>query len=320
MRSVIEAAGNPSLNVNRFILHWWLSQEPYVAERKLFRTIKSKVRTKPQARARLSSLREDVDYYRYALDPGSRQWQIEESDARLSLEALTIFRILQPAPLLLSLMRARLGTEPRLGAKVLTTTLQTIERYHFQFTVISQLSSSGGVSEMYAKAARDLTNAGSPQQRANVLKEFRQKLIDRAPSREQFVTDFSNRFTLTDSITRDSRLVRYVLRTILRSQHPETNLEYLTVEHIMSQSEVGMNGITVDVVGSIGNLILVSNDVNQRLGNKPFTGKKAVLSKEGSPFDVGGVLDCTTWGTAEINRRATMLGELAYDTIWKLPV
>jgi hypothetical protein len=173
---------------------------------------------------------------------------------------------------------------------------------------------------MYAKAARDLFDAGSSQQRANVLKDFRQKLIDRAPNRDQFVTDFSNRFTLTDSLTRDGRLVRYVLRTILRNQHPETNLEYLTVEHIMSQSAIGSNGIGANIVGSIGNLILVNNEVNIRLGNKPFQSKRSILSKEGLPFDIGGVLNCSSWGPAEISSRATMLGELAYDTVWKLPV
>jgi Protein of unknown function DUF262/Protein of unknown function (DUF1524) len=319
MRGVIEDAGSPSLNVNRFILHWWISQEPYIAERKLFRAIKGEVRTRPQARTRLNSLREDVDFYRYALDPDSRQWPIEEAEARLSLEALAVFRILQPAPLLLSLIRARLGSELRLGTKPLITTLQTIERYHFQYTVISQLSSSGGVSEMYAKAARDLYHSRSSQQRANVLKEFRQKLIDRAPEREQFVVDFSNRFVLTDSVTRDSKLVRYVLCTILRHQHPETNLDYLTVEHILPQSAIGYEGIDESVVGSIGNLLLVNNDVNRRLGSKPFSSKLAVLSSEGLPFDIGGVLDRSSWGPSEINRRAKMLGELAYGVVWKLP-
>jgi hypothetical protein len=217
-------------------------------------------------------------------------------------------------------MRARFGPDPRLAIKHLASTLQSIEHYHFQYTMVSQLSSSGGVSEMYAKAARDLFDAGSPQQRANVLKEFRQKLVDRAPSRDQFVTDFSNRFTLTDNLTRDSRLVRYVLKTILRNLHPETSLEYLTVEHIMPQSEIGTNGIGASTVGSIGNLLLVNSDVNGRLGNKSFSAKLPVLSKEGLPFDIGGVLNNTSWSPAEIDIRAKMLGELAYDRMWKLPV
>jgi hypothetical protein len=320
MRDAIESTGNSSLNVNRFILHWWLSQEPYVAERKLFRAIKGKVMTESEAKVRLKSLRDDVDYYRYALDPESWDWPIEESEIRDSLRALAAFRIFQPTPLLLSLMRARSGPEPRLSVKPLASTLQTIERYHFQYTMISRLNSSGGLSEMYAKAARDLFHAEGPQQRADVLREFRLKLVARTPSRDQFIIDFTNRFTLTSSLTRDSKLVKYVLQTILHNQHPETNLEYLTVEHIMPQSEIGANGIGMSTVGSIGNLLMVGKDVNGRLGNKPFSSKLAVLSNEGIPYDIGGVLDRTSWGYSEINRRARMLGILAYDKIWRLPV
>jgi hypothetical protein len=50
----------------------------------------------------LKSLRDDVDYYRYALDTDGRQWQIEEAEVRNSLDALAVFRILQPAPIVLS--------------------------------------------------------------------------------------------------------------------------------------------------------------------------------------------------------------------------
>ena len=82
MRAVIEAVGNPTLDVNRFILHWWLSQEEYVAQKKLFRAIKQKVRTKTQAQARLDSLSADVVQYRNALNPSSRTWSIDEVKVR----------------------------------------------------------------------------------------------------------------------------------------------------------------------------------------------------------------------------------------------
>jgi hypothetical protein len=322
MRTVIEGTNNTLLDVNRFILHWWLSQEPYVAQKKLFRAIKAEIRTRAQARERLDSLRSDVIHYRSALDPSSHRWGPEEAKARRSLEALAEFRISQPAPLLLSLMRARYGlNSTKLNVRTFTSTLQTIERYHFQFTMVSQLSSSGGVSEMYAKAARDLFGARSPQAQADVLKDIRQKLVDRAPTRDQFVNDFVNRFVLTDTLTRDSRLVRYVLRTILRLLHPDTNLEDLTVEHILPQDAIGQSGINETLVGSIGNLILVSDAVNTRLGNKPFVDKLLILQTEGAAYDLGGVFDGPTeWGESEILARAKLLAELAYDTVWCLPV
>jgi len=320
MRSFIEGVGSPALDVNRFILHWWLSREDYVAQRKLFRAIKSKVRTRPQAETTLDSLCDDVLYYRYALDPSSRNWGIEEAEVRRSLEALVEFRIIQPAPVLLSLLRARFDDSVRLKASPLIATLQTIERYHFQYTIVSQLSSSGGVSEMYAKAARELYAAKTADKRAGLLKEFRAKLVERRPSREQFVEDFSTRFMLTDISTRDSKLVRYALRTFLRKLKPGTNLEDLTIEHIMSQDHIGVAGVTKQHVGSIGNLLLVSEELNGKLANKDFSAKRELLKSNGQPYDIGGVIDKTEWGPDQIADRAKMLGKLAYDDLWRLPV
>ncbi|MGO9159965.1 MAG: DUF262 domain-containing protein [Streptosporangiaceae bacterium] len=320
MRSFIEGVGSPSLDVNRFILHWWLSREDYVAQRKLFRVIKSKVRTRPQASATLDSLCDDVAYYRYALDPSSRNWNIEEADIKRSLEALAEFRIIQPAPLLLALLRARFDNNVKLKAPQLISTLQTIERYHFQYTIVSQLSSSGGVSEMYAKAARELYAAQSADKRAVLLKDFRAKLVERRPSREQFVEDFASRFMLTNVSTRDGKLVRYVLRTFLRKLRPGTSLEDLTIEHVMPQEQIGVGGVTEGQVGSIGNLLLISQELNTKLDNKSFLAKREILESDGQPYDIGGIIDKAKWGSEQIEGRARMLGQLAYDDLWKLPV
>ena len=321
MRGVIEAVGSPMLDVNRFILHWWLSQEDYVAQKKLFRAIKQKVSTKPQAQARLNSLCADVVQYRNALNPSSRTWVLAETNVQRSLEALAEFRVIQPAPLLLSLMRARYGDVAQpLKMSTLIATLQTIERYHFQYTVVSQLGSSGGVSEMYAKAARELYKAATPEKRSAVLKDIREKLVDRCPNRDQFVNDFMTRFLFTSQSTRDARLVRYTLRTLLRTLKPGTSLEDLTIEHILPQDQIGVNGIKAATVGSIGNLMLVSNVLNGKLANKPFTDKRTILAGEGAPYDLGDVVANTSWGPSEIEARAMKLAEVAYDTVWKLPV
>jgi hypothetical protein len=320
MRAVVESTSSPTLDVNRFILHWWLSREEYVAQRKLFRAMKNEIKTRPQARFALNDLGRDVTFYRNALDPNSRNWPIEEARIKRSLEALAEFRILQPAPLLLSIMRARYGTEAALRTGPMSDTLQTIERYHFQYTVVSQLSSSGGVSEMYAKAARELYRAKDSNERARVLREIRHKLVERAPTRDQFIEDFANRFLLTDEYTRDSKLVRYVLRSFLRELQPSTTLEDLTVEHVLPQDQIGKNRVDALAVGSIGNLLLVSSDVNSDLDNKPFEAKKRILANQGKPYDIGGILDKVGWGPREVELRVEYLARKAYDSVWKLPV
>lgn len=152
------------------------------------------------------------------------------------------------------------------------------------------------------------------------MKDIREKLVDRCPSRDQFMNDFTTRFLFTSQSTRDARLVRYTLRTFLRTLKPGTSLEDLTIEHILPQDQIGVTGIKAATVGSIGNLLLVSNALNGKLANKPFTDKRTILAGEGAPYDTGEVAANTNWGPAEIEARAMKLAEFAYDTVWKLPV
>ncbi|WP_353115917.1 DUF262 domain-containing HNH endonuclease family protein [Microbacterium sp.] len=319
MRNELEANDTRRrIDPNRFILHWWLSQEDYVAERKLFPAIKKSVKSKPLARTQLSSLAKDAPLYRAILEPSSRSWAMEEDDVRRSLDALSIFGIVQPAPLLLSLLRAR-ESSPRLKIAPLKKTLQAIERFHFQHTIVSQLRSSGGVSEMYAKAARELFHAGDDQQqRGQVLTDIRSKLFDRRPDREQFILSFEERFFFTNDHSRDSKLVRYVLESFLRHAQPSTGTEFLTIEHILPQKEL-KQGVAFEAVAGIGNLLLVSEKLNTKLDDKDFAAKKHILASEGISYDIGGVLDKDVWGQAEVSQRARILAERAYDEVWKLP-
>ncbi|MCV7120525.1 DUF262 domain-containing protein [Mycobacterium nebraskense] len=289
MRNELEGSDTRKrIDPNRFMLHWWLSQEEYVAERKLFPAIKKKVATKSAAKTRLESLARDAPLYRAATEPASRIWPIEEEQARRSLAALAIFGVVQPAPLLLSLIRAR-EAPTKLNAAQFRSTLTVIERFHFQHTVVSQLRSSGGVSEMYAKAARELCAASDNQQkRADVLKDIRKKLIDRRPDRDQFILAFQERFYFTNEFTRDSKLVRYVLESFLRVAHPSTSTQNLTIEHVLPQKEL-VSGGSLQVVGAIGNLLLVNEDLNSKLDDADFSAKKAILQGEGAHYDIGGI-------------------------------
>lgn len=320
MRNALESSETKArINPNRFILHWWLSQEEYVAERKLFLAVKKKVKSRQNANSRLDSLARDARYYRAAVEPQSRKWPHEERFAERSLAALAEFGIVQPAPLLLSLIRAR-NSQPKLKASHFNKTIQTVERFHFQHTVVSQLRSSGGVSEMYAKAARELTRAGDERsRRAEVLGDIQRKLHERQPDREQFILAFVERFYFTNEYTKDSRLVRYVLRSFLQDSQPSTGTDNLTIEHIMPQSRIRA-GESREVVGSIGNLLLVSEEVNGKLGEKSFAEKRNILSVDGLNYDVGGVLDRESWDHDAISDRTRMLAERAYDRVWRLPL
>lgn len=315
MRRRLDEA-NPPIDTDRYIQHWWLSSEDYIAQRKLFKAIRTKVRTEDQAKERLDSICADAPLYRLIWEPGSGLWAPEALALHNALVALRVFGVTQPAPLLLAALRARRDG----GAKLpqLKPTFQAVERFHFQVNTIAAQSSSGGISAMYARHARALTRASSSQDKAKVLATFRAGLAKSAAERDVFLAAFPERLVLTDALTRDKRLVRYVLKTMhesCRAHRPARP----TVEHLLSQDQIS-GAISADVVGQIGNLLWVDEGLNAKLANKTFDEKKKILAKEKASYDFEDILDEKEWGEKQITARGQRLAAKAYDDVWKLPV
>lgn len=308
LRVLLDDAG---VNANAFILHWWLSQEDYVAQRRLFQAIKKRVRT--DAEARLKSLEEDAPRYRTMQHPETAHWTNEALPIRDALEALKIFRMTQPAPLLLALLRARDQGIPKL--KQIAETFKFVESFHFQFTAIAARSSSGGISERYAKYARLVTAAADANERARVLREFRAVHAHSAPDAASVKSDFMD-LIFTDDITKDRRLIEYALGRL--HQHSSRLVPRApSIEHLLPQDQIG--AVAEKIVGNIGNLLWVDENLNGQLANKSFADKQAILRRHASNYDVADVLAATSWGQPEIEARAKRLADLAVDVVWKLP-
>lgn len=304
------------IDFNRYVQHWWLSQERYVAQRKLFPEIKKKVTNRDQAQSRLNDLEADAPWYRLIYEPYSRRWGPEESEIPRALEALRVFGVSQPAPVILAILRAR--RDATVPLKHVVASLQTIERFHFLFTAIAQQSSSGGVSEMYAKYARELSAAASRNERIAVLTKLRAALVQRVPDRDVFLSRFVERLILTDEYTREKKLVQYVLGRIAHYDRPGLIVDRPTVEHLLPQDQIGNVGL--EVVGSIGNLVWLPDDLNRRLRNRGFAEKKRLLAQDGGDYGIAAVLQASQWDAAAIRSRAEHLAERAFDQVWHLPV
>jgi hypothetical protein len=309
-------AAEQGADINRFILHWWLSQQPYVAERKVFKEIKRKIK-RPQVEDTFDAFEEDADRYLTIIQPGRVHWTIERLPLRDSLLALRIMRLAQPLPMVLSLLRAY--DAKRLTPKQVVQTLAVIERYHFQVTAISARSSSGGVSEMYATHARRLTEATTPATRRACIDQLAEKLRARKPDRDDFLESFESRLVFTDDHARDKQLVQYVLQRIHRHERPAPPVDFsrFTIEHVLPQSTITTEQ-DVPVVGGIGNLLLLHEDLNAKLDNKTFVQKKKILAPHRKSYEIEDVLSSTNWAADEIAARTRRLGGLAYDAVWAL--
>ncbi|WP_419838816.1 DUF262 domain-containing protein [Candidatus Poriferisodalis sp.] len=80
--------GEPSSrDLNRFILHWWLSRAPYVAERKVFKQMKTQM-DRSDVASEFDLFEKDAALYRTVVDPDSTIWPIERHEIRDALRGL----------------------------------------------------------------------------------------------------------------------------------------------------------------------------------------------------------------------------------------
>ena len=174
---------------------------------------------------------------------------------------------------------------------------------------------------MYAKAARDHHAASnSPGEQAAVLRAITNKLIERAPSRDQFMLAFENRFVYTKRNNSDKRIIQYTLERLTKTQHGGFKIDGPSIEHLLPQSAAKEDPDLEMTVGSIGNLLLVNNRINGRdLANKPYSEKRQIIKDRSPMSDTAGALSNETWDESDIMRRTQTIGALAFDEIWRMP-
>lgn len=295
---------------NHLIYHSWLSRYPYVAQKKVFSTIKKKV-TPDQVRDYWSGLKCDAVTFARIRSTARSSWGKQELRAMASLQALITFDVSQPMPLIISLVRAY--EQHKIKLKALKTALRMIECFHFKYTAIAGISSSGGVSLRYAALARQVDQATNEKEMQDALSELRTKLADSTPSEETFIPPFME-LAYGRSLRDDELLVRYVLAEIDYAQRKDDGIDYSvwTVEHIAPQSNSSCNQRY-----TIGNLLLVSPDTNTKLDRLDLTAKLELLRSRGYPIDAA-LASANEWGDPQIDERSKFLGRFAYQQVWTI--
>jgi hypothetical protein len=164
---------------------------------------------------------------------------------------------------------------------------------------------------MYAAAGRDLSNESNEQKLAKHLQDFKAKLKNRLPDKTAFEAGFLQlRYSQFDS--RDRPLIRYILGKIDAHLRKDATVDYskMTIEHIAPQNPPGAAG-AIPLFATIGNLVLVSEELNGKLKNKSFPEKKKIMLDVGLPLD-GDVKSAGNWGQTEIEKRTKALALLLH--------
>lgn len=309
------AASGVGININTFLHHFWVSRADYVAAKKLYNQFSRKV-TKANAREELDSIKADARTYREILEPDFRRWTREEHPIRDALTALNVFQVTQPLPFVLSVMREY--REGRLTKKAVRRAVEAVERFHFLSSAVVGQRSSGGISAMYALHAKNLLSARDRVAKEREVDLLVGKLKARVPSFAEFRAAFSEIYS-SDVYTKQKRLVQYILSRIDGAHQAGVAVDYgaMTIEHLGSQKARSGNALSDEDVARLGNLLLVTEALNNELGNKPFAQKRAILAKSKAWVDPQ-ILGATDWTPAQIDARTDALARVAYDRVWQL--
>lgn len=314
---ILETIHNSSADISTdtFIYHFWASRYEALPLKKIFPVLRRDI-TKENAKIYIDALLSDSKIYRSIHEPNFG-WSKAEIDASRSLSAIfDVFKVSQPTPAVLSLVRAY--RDGKIKFSKLRDSLRTIEKFHFLFTAVTSSRSSGGISAMYSSFGRKLFEAPTSQEAAMEIAELVGKLRDRRPSLDEFKVAFKE-ISYTSSNSKQKNLVRYILRNI--SQHLgykyPVDFDDLTIEHLHPQAKSGVDDWTEHNVGQLGNLLLLDQKMNEAVGVKTLTEKANMLIQLGYVLPAA-IAQASKWGPVESVAYTEDLATVSYNEIWKI--
>lgn len=299
-------------SLETFVRHWWISKYSYVAEDNIYKNFKKLWReNKIDAKIFIKELHSDAETYIKIASPIQEDFkQQEERSIYNALSAFKIFNISQQRPFLLSLFKGRERRIIKFDDQ--KEIMLFLERFHFIFNAVCSLRPSG-IEGSYSRAARDLQNTSDNRRAKDILNVLKNSLEARIPDETVF-TDKFKELRFYKGYTRDKKLIQYIFNKIERSKLVTNELapENISLEHILCQSNNDK-----EIVGKIGNLLPLSQELNEKAKDKSVIDKLSIY-EESQYFLVKEFAAEYTqpWNVNAINKRTEILAKYCYQDIW----
>jgi hypothetical protein len=289
--------------LDTFLLHYWISEHSYTTDKKLFSKVSTYISSNENNAARLlKTLNEVGGIYLRLIDPLNAVWSREELGVKESLMALNLFKVKQQTSIVLALLRVYYGK--KLSLKNLKAILRKIEFFHFVFNAITSQRSSGSIATTYSNFAIKLSCAESEGEIQSILKALQLSLQSKLPSYQEFEVKFKSLSYLSNK-TKNKSIVKYSLSKLIGEEANGLIIDYdkMTIEHLIPEAEI-KKGVSEDVIGNIGNLLLIDGRTNSEdLANKKPEEKIKLLIDKGYPINLA-FIESSSWDIANIQTRS----------------
>jgi hypothetical protein len=298
----------------KFVRHHWLSSRGMTSRAGLYPDIKHVVSTPEAVAAYTEELCTASEYYDALRDSNSRIWAgFGPEEQRWLRERIDCLRLLRSDQIFVVLLAA-LETD-REGFPAL---LDMLISFTFRYTTICNLSASA-LLPVFISAAQHIRETG----RADAEEVFRRFLSALYPYDSQFHSAFSRK------TIRYNGLARYILNRLndhitgwdgAAEAHPITDLEHILPKRFQRNWPVERKdfpGGPEKYVHRLGNMTLLTTNLNRELGNQPYAVKREAFAQEALGI-TRTIADEPRWTADAIGRRQNWMAGLAIK-IWRCP-
>lgn len=287
--------GSIKISEDDFFYHYLVSRgNAPKAKKGTFAEYEQMVKTPEDADKLLTRLAYEINLYRVIFDPeykipGESQRKRNHATWEESLKALNIFGLSQPHPLILAILRRYFDdSDKAVGTTVINDIFSLMEDSHFVLTVIHG-EPGNKFTNTYNSMAKEVFNLSKASGKSvgnNKITDIQERLkkkyqgLMKNITKEVFVNEFVDKMDYGKYYPE----VRYFLEKY-QSETLRKPGNILTAEHIIPRSSVGKIAgpkATVEekeqirkIIDSPGNLILLRNKDNERIGTKDINEKIA---------------------------------------------
>ncbi len=298
----------------KFVRHHWLSSRGMTSRAGLYPDIKSVVSTPEAVAAYTEELCTASEYYDALRDPHSRIWAAFGPEHQGWLrERIDSLRLLRSDQIFIVLLAAlETDREGFLGL------LDMLVSFTFRYTTICNLSPSA-LLPVFIATAQHIRETG----RVDAQELFGAFLSPLYPDDSQFHSAFSRR------AIRYNGLARYILNKLndhitgwdgAARGHPITDLEHILPKRFQRNWTVDRKdfpGGPEKYVHRLGNMTLLTTNLNRELGNQPYEVKREAFAQEALEI-TRMIAEESRWTADAIGRRQNWMAGLAIK-IWRCP-
>jgi hypothetical protein len=292
-----------------FLRHFWSSKHGLTPVRYLYSSIRGDIDSGTKARAFAEELSTAANYYSAIGNPTHEFWSACGAASSTDLRVLALLNLAPNRPLLLAAMA---HFEPKELRKLLSALVSWSVR-----GMVTETINSGSTEEKYCDAAVEI-RAGS----IKTVDQVRTALATVIPTDSQFQAAFA-----IASVNK-AATARYYLnaleRTFMATAQPELipndDGTKVNLEHVLPQKSTaadwpgfGTDDERREWTYRVGNMVLLSQGKNGKIGNKPFAAKAPIL-KQSELALTRQVGDMPDWTSVEVEKRQEDLAKLAVTT------